>query len=158
VVCSAEMDGKNKLYFGDNLNILRDHVADASVTLTYLDPPFNSNATGCLSVAALYERRPLHEEKPAVIDRRYSKQQRAGGANRGFEDARQWSREAEAVLTEAAATGFYESKDFPGRYPRLQILTVAELLARKKLEYPTHRVETLAKAKRKTKTAQEELF
>jgi 16S rRNA G966 N2-methylase RsmD len=45
VVCSAEMDGKNKLYFGDNLNILRDHVADSSVDLIYLDPPFNSSAT-----------------------------------------------------------------------------------------------------------------
>jgi hypothetical protein len=45
VVCSAQMDGKNKLYFGDNLKILRDHVADASVDLIYLDPPFNSNAS-----------------------------------------------------------------------------------------------------------------
>ncbi len=36
---------KNKLYFGDNLHILRDHVADESVDLIYLDPPFNSNAT-----------------------------------------------------------------------------------------------------------------
>src|SRR5271157_2389220 len=62
------------------------------------------------------------------------------------------------MLTEAAATGFYESKDFPGRYPRLQILTIAELLAGKKLEYPTHRVETFAKAERKTKTQQEGLF
>ena len=35
----------NKLYFGDNLHILRDHVADESVDLIYLDPPFNSNAT-----------------------------------------------------------------------------------------------------------------
>ncbi len=35
----------NKLYFGDNLNILREHVADESVDLIYLDPPFNSNAT-----------------------------------------------------------------------------------------------------------------
>jgi 16S rRNA G966 N2-methylase RsmD len=39
------MDEKNKLYFGDNLKILRDHVADASVDLIYLDPPFNSNAS-----------------------------------------------------------------------------------------------------------------
>ena len=62
------------------------------------------------------------------------------------------------MLTEAAATGFYESKDFPGRYPRLQILTIAELLAGKKLEYPTHRVETFAKAERKTKHEQEEMF
>ena len=38
-------DWKNKLYFGDNLDILREHVADASVDLIYLDPPFNSNAT-----------------------------------------------------------------------------------------------------------------
>jgi hypothetical protein len=56
------------------------------------------------------------------------------------------------MLTEAAATGFYESKDFPGRYPRLQILTIAELLAGKKLEYPAHRVETFAKAERKSKS------
>lgn len=38
-------DWKNKLYFGDNLNILRDYIADESVYLIYLDPPFNSNAT-----------------------------------------------------------------------------------------------------------------
>jgi site-specific DNA-methyltransferase (adenine-specific) len=36
---------KNKLYFGDNLDILREHVASESVDLIYLDPPFNSNAT-----------------------------------------------------------------------------------------------------------------
>jgi len=39
------MDEKNKLYFGDNMKILRDYVADASVDLIYLDPPFNSQAT-----------------------------------------------------------------------------------------------------------------
>lgn len=32
----------NKLYFGDNLDVLREYVADASVDLIYLDPPFNS--------------------------------------------------------------------------------------------------------------------
>jgi len=32
----------NKLYFGDNLNVLRTHIADASVDLCYIDPPFNS--------------------------------------------------------------------------------------------------------------------
>jgi site-specific DNA-methyltransferase (adenine-specific) len=35
----------NKLYYGDNLDVLREHVADASVDLIYLDPPFNSNAS-----------------------------------------------------------------------------------------------------------------
>lgn len=31
------------LYYGDNLEILREHVADRSVDLVYLDPPFNSD-------------------------------------------------------------------------------------------------------------------
>ena len=35
----------NALYFGDNLDILREYVAAESVDLIYLDPPFNSNAT-----------------------------------------------------------------------------------------------------------------
>lgn len=35
----------NKLYFGDNLDVLREHIKDESVDLIYLDPPFNSNAT-----------------------------------------------------------------------------------------------------------------
>jgi len=32
----------NQLYYGDNLNVLRDHIASESVDLIYLDPPFNS--------------------------------------------------------------------------------------------------------------------
>ena len=38
------MSEKNRLYFGDNLDVLRRYVADESVDLVYLDPPFNSNA------------------------------------------------------------------------------------------------------------------
>ena len=34
----------NRLYYGDNLEVLREHIGDASVDLIYLDPPFNSNA------------------------------------------------------------------------------------------------------------------
>ena len=33
---------KNKLYFGDNLDVLRQHIATESIDLIYLDPPFNS--------------------------------------------------------------------------------------------------------------------
>ena len=33
----------NTLYYGDNLDIMREHIADESVdSLVYLDPPFNS--------------------------------------------------------------------------------------------------------------------
>lgn len=41
---SPQDSWKNKLYFGDNLTILHDHVRDESVDLVYLDPPFNSQA------------------------------------------------------------------------------------------------------------------
>jgi site-specific DNA-methyltransferase (adenine-specific) len=80
------MDWKNKLYFGDNLNILRDHVADESVDLIYLDPPFNSNA----SYDVLFKEKS-GEESAAQIT--------------AFEDTRQWSVEAEAVYKEIVTSG-----------------------------------------------------
>lgn len=33
----------NRLYYGDNLDVLRQHVPAATVDLVYLDPPFNSD-------------------------------------------------------------------------------------------------------------------
>lgn len=36
---------RNVLYYGDNLDVMRRYLPDASVDLIYLDPPFNSNAT-----------------------------------------------------------------------------------------------------------------
>jgi len=35
---------ENTLYYGDNLQVMRDNLADESVDLVYLDPPFNSRA------------------------------------------------------------------------------------------------------------------
>ncbi len=35
-------DWRNKLYFGDNLALLRQFVASKSIDLIYLDPRFNS--------------------------------------------------------------------------------------------------------------------
>lgn len=32
----------NRLFYGDNLDVLREHIQDESVDLIYLDPPFNS--------------------------------------------------------------------------------------------------------------------
>ncbi|OKH40879.1 site-specific DNA-methyltransferase [[Phormidium ambiguum] IAM M-71] len=34
----------NRLYYGDNLDVLRDSIASESIDLIYLDPPFNSSA------------------------------------------------------------------------------------------------------------------
>ncbi len=52
----------NELYYEDNLAVLREHVADESVDLVYLDPPFNSNA----SYNVLF-REKTGEESPAQI-------------------------------------------------------------------------------------------
>jgi len=35
---------KNTLFYGDNLDVMRRYIADETVDLVYLDPPFNSNA------------------------------------------------------------------------------------------------------------------
>lgn len=37
------MTDRSKLFYGDNLAIMKQHVANESVDLVYLDPPFNSN-------------------------------------------------------------------------------------------------------------------
>ena len=43
-------------------------------------------------------------------------------------------------------------------YPRVQIRTIEDLLKAKKILHPEHRVETFAKAERKTKAQQDGLF
>ena len=40
----VETPPANRLYYGDNLAVLRDAISSESVDLIYLDPPFNSNA------------------------------------------------------------------------------------------------------------------
>lgn len=40
-----QLDWLNKLYYGDNLFIMREYIPDECVDLIYLDPPFNSKAT-----------------------------------------------------------------------------------------------------------------
>ncbi len=86
VVSSPAMDWKNKLYFGDNREILREHVASGSIDLIYLDPPFNSSA----SYNVLFKEKS-GEESAAQIT--------------AFEDTWQWSVEAEGVYKELVTSG-----------------------------------------------------
>jgi site-specific DNA-methyltransferase (adenine-specific) len=64
------------------------------------------------------------------------------------------------MLTEAASAGSYQSENFAEKCPRLQILTIAELLAGKQLRYPRLRDDTFKKAERQKKgeTSQSGLF
>ena len=73
----AVMD--NALYYGDNLDILREHVPDESVDLVYLDPPFNSNA----SYNVLF-REQTGEESPAQI--------------KAFTDTWEWTQESQRTF------------------------------------------------------------
>jgi site-specific DNA-methyltransferase (adenine-specific) len=80
------MDEKNKLYFGDNLKILREYVPDASVDLIYLDPPFNSQAT----YNVLFKEKSGEESAAQIM---------------AFEDTWQWGLEPEAVYQEIVTSG-----------------------------------------------------
>jgi len=41
----TDRTGHGTLYYGDNLDVLRQYVPDESVDLVYLDPPFQSGKT-----------------------------------------------------------------------------------------------------------------
>jgi DNA modification methylase len=69
----------NTLYYGDNLQVLRQHIDDESVDLVYLDPPFNSNA----SYNVLF-REKSGEESPAQI--------------KAFTDTWEWTVESERTF------------------------------------------------------------
>jgi len=71
----------NHLYYGDNLEVLREHIRDESVDLIYLDPPFNSNAT----YNVLF-RSPSGDASPAQIE--------------AFEDTWHWNNAAEKAFDE----------------------------------------------------------
>jgi hypothetical protein len=53
---------RNTLYYGDNLQVLRDYIPAQSVDLVYVDPPFNSNA----SYNVLFKEK-TGEESPARL-------------------------------------------------------------------------------------------
>lgn len=68
----------NRLYYGDNLDVLRE-LADESVDLIYLDPPFNSSA----NYNVLFKS-PKGEQSAAQIE--------------AFEDTWHWSNESSCLL------------------------------------------------------------
>lgn len=97
----------NLLYYGDNLNVLRDHerFPDESIDLVYLDPPFNSDR----DYNVLFEERDATESEAQI---------------RAFEDCWHWNPGTERVyrdLTDSNA----ESQNIPVR-----LVTLMETLYR----------------------------
>ena len=68
------------LYFGDNLEILREKIPDETFDLIYLDPPFNSNR----NYNVIFKEEL--QDSPAQVQ--------------AFEDSWHWTREAQATFDE----------------------------------------------------------
>lgn len=52
----------NRLFYGDNLDVLRQSVQSASVDLVYLDPPFNSNR----NYNVIFSRKASHADTAQI--------------------------------------------------------------------------------------------
>src|SRR5260370_1630618 len=76
----------NMLYYGDNLDVLRESIKDESVDLVYLDPPFNSQATYNVLFKA-----PSGEQSHAQIE--------------AFEDTWHWGESAEGAFDGGIKSG-----------------------------------------------------
>ena len=76
----------NRLYFGDNLHVLRQAVAGESVDLVYLDPPFKSNQ----------DYNVLFAERDGA---------RAAAQIKAFEDTWEWNDEAALAYEEVVECG-----------------------------------------------------
>ena len=79
-------DWTNRLYFGDNLGVLREQIADESVDLIYLDPPFNSNAT----YNVLFQEKSGDESAAQIT---------------AFDDTWHWNIESEIAYREVVTDG-----------------------------------------------------
>lgn len=76
----------NQLYFGDNLEILRQYIPDESVDLIYLDPPFNSKASYNV----------LFKEKTGLAP---------AAQVHAFEDTWEWNQESKATYDDLTLHG-----------------------------------------------------
>jgi len=83
------------LYYGDNLPVLREHVASESVDLVYLDPPFNSDR----SYNVLFAEHDAADSQAQI---------------RAFEDSWRWDAGAERAYREVVEPGS-EARGVPGR-------------------------------------------
>lgn len=73
--------GQNRLYYGDNLDVLQEHIASESVDLVYLDPPFNSDR-----IHNVLFREKSGIDSPAQIQ--------------AFDDTWTWNQDTEALYRE----------------------------------------------------------
>ena len=161
---------ENVLYYGDNLDILRRYIKDETIDLVYLDPPFKSdqdynvlfaeqNGTRSAAQIKAFEDTWHWDESSAktfheIVEsgpQQVSQVMQAFNTFLGGSDMRK----------EAASAGFYKSAW--GKHPRLQLLTIEELLGGKGIDYPPSEqvnvtLKRAPKAKSGTTVTQAHLF
>ncbi len=77
---------KNTLFYGDNLPVIREYLADETIDLIYLDPPFNSSR----SYNVLYKDESGAEAEAQIV---------------AFEDTWHWNQSTETQYRELVAGG-----------------------------------------------------
>lgn len=78
--------GRNLLFYGDDLDVLRNRIPSGSVDLVYLDPPFNSNR----SYNVLFHHRSGAEAQTQI---------------EAFDDTWIWAQESERLYRELVQGG-----------------------------------------------------
>jgi adenine specific DNA methylase Mod len=90
----------NQLYYGDNLQVLREQITDESVDLIYLDPPFNSKRD-----YNLLFKSPKGVTSEAQIE--------------AFEDTWHWNEQAKREFDELLHQAEHERGRYDARLARL---------------------------------------
>jgi len=202
---------KNTLFYGDNLEILRERIGEETVDLCYIDPPFNSKRTynqiylnigedkaqaqafvdtwqwDTRAVQAYSENRAVINEKkgadrgidgiawfmssPADTEKMVF-QVKSGKVGRSdiaafVSDMNSAEAKMGVFLTleeptepmrkEAAAAGMYEHPLMGKSYPRVQIVTVREIIEEKKRADLPLGLEVLKSAKAKSGQSQKQI-
>jgi site-specific DNA-methyltransferase (adenine-specific) len=91
--CNRQRDRQmSELFFGDNLDVLRQHIPTESVDLIYLDPPFNSKAN-----YNILFKSPTGVQSDAQIE--------------AFEDTWHWNHKAEEAFDQVGRSGHIKAFD-----------------------------------------------
>ena len=90
----------NHLFYGDNLQVLRDSIADDSIDLVYLDPPFNSQSN-----YNILFKNPTGEQSKAQIEAFVDTWRWNASAEQAFDDVLRSPGAAEMLRTFRAVLG-----------------------------------------------------
>jgi hypothetical protein len=144
----------NRLYYGDNLAILREHIEGESVDLVYLDPPFNSKRD-----YKLLFKSPKGHQSEAQVEAFKAVRERE---NAEFALLISPAEPTAKMKADAASAGIYHGgPDGKKQFAHVQLLTIAGLLdGTQRAEHPDYIPDVnFKKAKREqSKQKNKELF